>query len=71
MEPGLLLSQIETDLTISKYINKESSQTTIEAETDEARSKNLKMQVTKNNEISSITISNNTQSIASHHLYLN
>ena len=34
--------------------NKESSQTTLEAETDEARSKDLKMQVTENNEISNI-----------------
>ena len=37
-----------------EYRNKESSQTTLEAETDEARSKDLKMQVTKYNEISSI-----------------
>ncbi|WP_395167751.1 hypothetical protein [Francisella salimarina] len=34
--------------------NKESSQTTLEAETDEARSKDLKMHVTENNEMSSI-----------------
>ena len=33
-----------------EYRNKESSQTTLEAETDEARSKYLKMQVTENNE---------------------
>ena len=38
---------------INEYRNKESSQTTLEAETDEARSKDLKMHVTKNNEISS------------------
>ena len=37
-----------------EYRNKESSQTTLEAETDEARSKDLKMKVTKYNEISSI-----------------
>ena len=36
-----------------EYRNKESSQTTLEAETDEARSKDLKMHVTENNEISS------------------
>ena len=36
----------------TEYRNKESSQTTLE--TDEARSKDLKMQVTENNEISSI-----------------
>ena len=34
--------------------NKESSQTTLEAETDEARYKDLKMHVTENNEISTI-----------------
>ena len=33
------------------YRNKESSQATLEAETDEARSKDLKMQVTANKEI--------------------
>ena len=38
---------------INEYRNKESSQTTLEAETDEARSKDLKMHVTENNEISS------------------
>ena len=38
----------------SVFRNKESSQTTLEAETDEARSKDLKMHVTENNEISSI-----------------
>ena len=38
----------------SQYRNKEISQTTLEAETDEARSKDLKMQVTENNEMSSI-----------------
>ena len=38
----------------NEYRNKESSQTTVEAETDEARSKDLKMQVTEYNEISSI-----------------
>ena len=35
------------------YRNKEKSQGTLEAETDEARSKDLKMHVTENNEISS------------------
>ena len=40
-------------ITFSGYRNKESSQTTLEAETDEARSKDLKMHVTENNEISS------------------
>ena len=38
----------------NEYRNKESSQTTLEVETDEARSKDLKMQVTKINVISSI-----------------
>ena len=38
---------------INEYRNKESSQTTLEAETDEVRSKDLKMHVTENNEISS------------------
>ena len=38
----------------NEYRNKESSQTTLEAETDKPRSKDLKMQVTENNEISSI-----------------
>ena len=33
---------------INEYRNKESSQTTLEAETEEARSKDLKMQVTEN-----------------------
>ena len=36
------------------YRNKESSQTTLEAETDEVRSKDLNMQVTANKEIISI-----------------
>ena len=39
---------------INEYRNKESSQTTLEAETDEARSKDLKMDVTENNEMSSV-----------------
>ena len=39
---------------INEYRKKESSQKTAEAETDEARFKDLKMQVTKYNEISSI-----------------
>ena len=39
---------------INEYRNKESSQTTLEAEADEARSKNFKMQVTANKEIISI-----------------
>ena len=39
---------------INEYRNKESSQATLEAETEEARSKDLKMQVTENNEITSI-----------------
>ena len=39
---------------IIEYRNKESSQTTFEAETDEARSKDLKMQVTVNKEINII-----------------
>ena len=38
----------------NEYRKKESSQKTAEAETDEGRFKDLKMQVTKNNEISSI-----------------
>ena len=38
----------------AKYRNKESSQTTLEAETDKVRSKDLKMQVTANKEIISI-----------------
>ena len=38
----------------NEYRNKERSQTTVEAETDEARSKDVKMQVTEDNEISSI-----------------
>ena len=38
---------------INEYRNKESSQTTLQAETDEARSKDLKMHVTENNEKSS------------------
>ena len=38
----------------NEYRKKESSQKTAEAETDEARSKDLKMQVTEDNEISSI-----------------
>ena len=37
----------------NEYRNKESSQTTLEDETDEARSKDLKMQVTENKELSS------------------
>ena len=37
---------------INENRNKESSQTTLEAETDEARSKDLKVHVTENNEIS-------------------
>ena len=39
---------------INEYRNKESSQTTLEAEADEARSKDFKMQVTANKEIISI-----------------
>ena len=38
----------------NEYRNKESSQTTLEAATGETRSKDLKMQVTENNGISSI-----------------
>ena len=38
----------------NEYRKKESSQKTAEAETDEGRFKDLKMQVTKNNEITSI-----------------
>ena len=38
----------------NEYRKKESSQKTAEAETDEARFKDLKMQVTKKNEITSI-----------------
>ena len=38
----------------NEHRNKDSCQTTAEAETDEARFKDLKMQVTKNNEITSI-----------------
>ena len=41
----------------NEYRNKESNQKTAEAETDEARSKDLKMQVTEDNEISSIEMS--------------
>ena len=39
---------------INEYRNKESSQTTLEAEADETRSKDFKMQVTANKEIISI-----------------
>ena len=39
---------------INEDRNKESSQKTAEAETEEGRFKDLKMQVTKNNEISRI-----------------
>ena len=46
----------------TEYRNKESSQTTLE--TDEARSKDLKMQVTENNEISSIEKSNTNLDLA-------
>ena len=46
------------------YRNKESSQGTLEAETDEARSKDLKMQVTANKEIISIEMSTTNLDLA-------
>ena len=47
-----VLTSAEMNIEIKKAVkNKESSQTTLEAETDEAR--DLKMHVTENNEISS------------------
>ena len=46
------------------YRNKESSQGTLEAETDEARSKDLKMQVTAYKEIISIEMSTTNLDLA-------
>ena len=46
------------------YRNKESSQGTLEAETDEARSKDLKMQVTAKKEIISIEMSTTNLDLA-------
>ena len=51
---------LSLSLSLSEYRNKESSQTTLEAETDEAKSKDLKMQVTENKEISRIEKSTTT-----------
>ena len=48
-----ILISLSPSLSVSEYRNKESSQTTLEAETDGAISKHLKMQVTVNKEINS------------------
>ena len=51
---GVVEITVLNSLSQPEYRNQENSQTTLEAETDEARSKGLKMQVTENKEISSI-----------------
>ena len=55
---------LSLSLSLSQCRNKESSQTMLEAETDAARSKDLKMQVTVSKEINSIEKSSTTLDLA-------